>query len=67
MKFLPHTVEEGTANEAVETIQAKTSTEPYQDTLTINPELAEIIKLKYDPEIILVGIGCKDDNERHVD
>jgi CheY-like chemotaxis protein len=46
MKFLPHTVEEGTTIETVETAQAKTSTAPSQENPAKHPELIEIIKTR---------------------
>ena len=46
MKYLPHTVAEGTAIETIETTQAKISAAPSQDTLAIHPELIEIIKTR---------------------
>jgi response regulator RpfG family c-di-GMP phosphodiesterase len=46
MKYLPHTVAEGTAIETIETAQAKISTAPSQETLAIHPELIEIIKTR---------------------
>jgi CheY-like chemotaxis protein len=46
MKYLPHTVAEGTAIETIETTQAKISAAPSQETLAIHPELIEIIKTR---------------------